>query len=76
MEDKKLFGGVCPQCGKLYNSYQFTKIALGPGAQISMSCENSHNWLEFYNLSYQGFLWNDKNYDSYGELLISENKTN
>ena len=56
MEDKKLFGGVCPQCGKLYNSYQFTKIALGPGAQISMSCENSHNWLEFYNLSYQGFL--------------------
>ena len=67
MEEKKLFGRFCPKCGGVYQTHEIVKIALGPGAQVNMSCENNHKWSEFYNLDYQGYWWDGKLYDSYGE---------
>ena len=67
MEEKKLFERICPKCGELCQTHEIVKVALGYGAQINMSCENSHKWSEFYNLDYQSYWWDGKMYDSYGE---------
>lgn len=69
MEEKKLFGRFCPKCGEAYQTHEIVKIALCSGAQVNMSCENGHKWSEFYNLSYQGYWWDGKKYDTYGEEL-------
>ena len=67
MEEKKLFGRFCPKCGEVCQTHEIAKIALGPGAQVNMSCEQGHKWSEFYCLDYQGYWWDGKMYDSYGE---------
>jgi uncharacterized OB-fold protein len=67
MEEKKLFGRFCPKCGAVYQTYEIAKVNLGPRVQINMSCDNNHKWSEFYNLDYQGYWWDGKMYDSYGE---------
>lgn len=72
MEDKKLFGRSCPRCGEACQTNEIVKVALGPGAQVNMSCENGHRWSEFYNLEYQGYWWNGKMYDSCGEEKVKE----
>jgi len=72
MEEKKLFGRFCPKCGEVYKTLEIAKIALGSGVQVNMSCENNHKWSEFYNLDYQGYWWDGKMYDSYGEEKKSE----
>jgi hypothetical protein len=64
--EEKLFGRTCPKCGEIYKDCQFSKIALGPGVQANMTCEQGHQWSEFYNLSYQGYWSDGKRYDSYG----------
>lgn len=68
MEDKKLFGRTCPECGEIYQDCEFTNVLLGPGAQINMRCANDHKWSEFYNLDYRGYWYAGKIYDSYGEI--------
>jgi len=67
MEEKKFIGRICPKCGALYTEHQIAKAHLASGAQVNMSCENGHKWSEFYNLDYQGYWWDGKMYDSYGE---------
>lgn len=67
MEEKKLFGRLCPKCGEVCQVHEIVKIHLGPGAQVNMTCEQGHKWSEFYNLDYQGYWWNGKRYDTYGE---------
>jgi len=67
MEEKKLFGRFCPKCCSVCQTYELAKVALGPAVQVNMTCENNHKWSEFYSLSYQGYWYNGKMYDSYGE---------
>jgi hypothetical protein len=67
MEEKKLFGRFCPKCGAVCQTHEIVKVALGPGAQVNMSCEQGHMWSEFYHLLYTGYWWNGKHYDTYGE---------
>ena len=69
MEDKKLFGRTCPNCGNLCQTNEIAKAALGSGIQANMSCEQGHKWSEFYSLSYQGYWWDGKKYDTYGEEI-------
>ena len=68
MEDK-LFGRTCPKCGEPYKESQIAKVSLGAGAQVNLMCEQGHKWSEFYNLSYQGYWWDGKKYDTYGEVI-------
>lgn len=73
--ENKLFGRLCPKCGEMYKKYQIAKVALGPGAQINFMCEQEHKWSEFYSLSYQGYWWDGKRYDTYGqEVSIIDTK--
>ena len=67
MEDKKLFGRTCPKCGGLCQQSEIAKVALGPGVQVNMSCEQGHKWSEFYALTYQGYWWSGKKYGTFGE---------
>lgn len=67
MTEHKLFGRTCPKCGEVYQTSEIVKVSLGPGVQVNMSCEKGHKWSEFYGLCYQGYWWNSKMYDSYGE---------
>jgi hypothetical protein len=67
MEEKKLFGRFCPKCGELCVAQEIVKTALGSGVQVNMSCEQGHKWSEFYGLNYQGYWWDGKKYDIYGE---------
>lgn len=69
MEDKKLFGRSCPKCGEVHQTSEIVKVALGPGAQINMSCAQGHKWSEFYGLTYQGYWWDGKKYDMNGEAV-------
>ena len=69
MEDKKLFGRYCPKCGELYQTAEIAKVALGPGVQINMSCEQGHKWSEFYGLVYQGYWWDGKKCDMNGDVI-------
>ncbi len=69
MEDKKLFGRTCPTCGEVYKECQFAKIGLGSGVQANLTCEQGHQWSEFYSISYQGYWHEGKRYDSYGVVL-------
>lgn len=64
---EKLFNRICPKCGELYIEQQVVKANIGSGAQINMRCENNHKWTEFYSLTYQGFWWDGKRYNSFGE---------
>ena len=62
----KLFSRSCPKCTELYSSFEIAKVSLGAGVQVNMSCENNHKWSEFFSLTYTGFWWSGKMYDSYG----------
>jgi hypothetical protein len=75
MEDKKLFGRFCPKCGEVCQTHEIVKVALGPGVQVNMSCENNHKWSEFYQLTYTGYWWDGKMYDTYGEEVKKETET-
>lgn len=67
MDEKKLFNRICPKCGEACCLYEIVKVTLGSDTQINMSCENNHKWSEFYTLDYQGYWWDGKMYDSFGE---------
>lgn len=67
MEEKKLFGRFCPKCGEVHKTHIIVNTSLGANTQVNMSCENGHKWSEFYSLTYQGYWWDGKMYDSYGE---------
>jgi hypothetical protein len=67
MEEKKLFARLCPKCGKLCQTAEPTPINLGAGVQYNMQCEDGHKWSEFYCLTYTGYWWDGKKYDTYGE---------
>lgn len=64
--ENKLFNKLCPKCGELVQHAEIVKAGLGLGLHVNMSCEHGHKWTEFYTLSYQGFWWDGKLYDSYG----------
>lgn len=66
MVEKKLFSRVCPKCGELCQAFALVKVDLGAGVQYDMQCENGHRWTEFYTLSYQGYWYDGKKYNSYG----------
>ena len=68
MEEKKLFGRFCPKCGEVCQTQEIVKVALGSGAQVNLSCEHGHKWSEFYQLTYTGYWWDGKHYDTYGEV--------
>jgi hypothetical protein len=72
MEETKIINRICPKCGELYQTKEIAKVTLGGGAQINMSCENGHKWSEFYSLTYQGYWWSGKRYDSYSEEIPNE----
>lgn len=72
MEENKVIGRLCPKCGEPYQTYEINKVTLGSGVQVNMSCENGHKWSEFYSLIYQGYWWDGKMYDSYGEANKKE----
>ena len=72
MEDKKLFGKTCPKCGNVCSAKEVASVKLGAGVQINMMCEDSHKWSEFYSLTYTGFWWDGKKYDTYGEEVKHE----
>lgn len=65
--EEKFFGRTCPKCGDIYKECQLVKVGIGVGAQANMMCEQGHKWTEFYSLSYQGFWWDGKMYNSFGE---------
>jgi hypothetical protein len=67
--EEKLFGRVCPQCGEVYKQKQVAKAAIGSGVQFNLTCEQGHQWSEFYSVSYQGYWFNGKRYDSYGQEI-------
>ena len=72
MEEKKLFDRVCPKCGELYQACELTPPSLGAGVQANMKCEQGHKWSEFYCLTYTGYWWDGKRYDSYGQEVSKE----
>ena len=72
MEEKKMFGRICPKCGEICAELQIAKVALGPGAQVNLACEHGHKWSEFYGLDYQGYWWKGKRYDTFGEEIKNE----
>lgn len=65
--EEKLFSRTYPKCGNIYKGCQFAKADIGIGIHANMMCEQGHKWTEFYSLSYQGFWWDGKRYDSYGK---------
>ena len=67
--EEKLFGRTCPKCGEVYKECQFAKISLGAGVQANLTCEQGHQWSEFYQLSYQGYWFDGNKYDSYGNKI-------
>jgi hypothetical protein len=67
MTDKKLFGRSCPVCNETYQSCELAKVHLGAGVHANMECPNGHRWTEFYTLNYEGYWFNGKRYDSFGE---------
>ena len=72
MDKVKLFDRYCPKCGELYKTCDLVKISLGAGVQANMSCEQGHKWSEFYCLTYTGFWWDGKRYDSFGNALSND----
>ena len=67
---EKLFGRLCPKCGEACQVHEVASVGLGVGIQYNMQCENGHKWSEFYQLTYTGFWWDGKRYDSYGQEVI------
>jgi hypothetical protein len=67
MDGKKLFERTCPKCGVIYQDCEIAKVIFNSGVQVNMLCHNGHKWTEFYNFNYQGYWWNGKMYDAYGE---------
>ena len=63
----KLFGRTCPKCGEVFKDCQLAKVGFGAGIYANMTCEQGHKWTEFYGLTYQGYWWDGKRYNSYGE---------
>lgn len=70
MDEKKLFARYCPKCGEACQTYEIASTSLGAGAQVNMMCENNHKWSEFYCLTYTGYWWDGKRYDTYGEEVF------
>ena len=66
MTENKLFSRICPKCGKLCQAFTVAKVDLGAGVHYDMQCENGHHWVELYTLSYQGYWYDGKKYNSYG----------
>ena len=71
-EAKKLFSRVCPKCGETYQTNEIAKVGLGSGVQVNMCCEKGHKWSEFYCLTYTGFWWDGKRFDTYGQEVPKE----
>lgn len=65
--EEKLFGRTCPVCGEVYTTCDLVKVGIGSGIQANMTCEQGHQWSEFYSLAYQGYWFDGKRYNSYGE---------
>lgn len=74
--EEKLFGRTCPKCGDVYKECQFAKAGIGIGVHANMMCEQGHKWTEFYSLSYQGFWWDGKMYNSFGEEKVNDGSGN
>lgn len=72
----KILNRFCPVCNELYQDLEYAKISIAAKVQINMRCPNNHKWSEFYSLYYQGYWFNGKHYDSYGEEKIKEVKEN
>ena len=72
MDTKKLFERYCPNCGEPCLTHDATLVSLGAGVQFNMQCENGHKWSEFYCLTYTGYWYQGKRYDSYGEEVIKK----
>ena len=69
MEEKKLLTRTCPKCGNICLTAEVAKIVPSSIVHMNMTCEHGHKWTEFYSLAYQGFWWDGKKYDSYGEQV-------
>lgn len=70
--EEKLFGRFCPKCGKVCQTHEAVSVSLGAGVQYNMQCEDGHKWSEFYCLTYTGFWWDGKRYDTYGQEVPKE----
>lgn len=62
----KLFDRFCPVCGECDNLRQL-KILNPSSIRIERQCPNKHRWAEDYTLSYQGYTYDHKSYDQYGQ---------
>jgi hypothetical protein len=69
MDESKFIGRICPKCNDLYQNYEIIKISLGTGVLINMSCGQGHLWTESYGLNYQGYWYEGKQYDTFGEEI-------
>ena len=64
---EKLESRLCPICGKPCTSKSGTVIGLT--LKYDMTCDNSHKWVEYYSLMYDGYKLNNKRYNRFGGEL-------
>ena len=63
----------CPKCGKIYVKKNVDHIMLG-NITVKMSCEDKHEWIEHYAMTYTGYEYDSCRYDSFGNLMWDKNK--
>lgn len=69
---QKIERRYCPKCGKIYVKKNVDRIMLGH-LTVKMLCEDNHEWIEHYAMTYTGYEYDSARYDQFGNLIY-ENK--
>lgn len=72
---EKLEYRTCPECGKIYVKKNVSHIMLGH-ISVIMTCEDGHQWEEFYTMQYIGYKYKDICKNRFDEIDKEEEQSN
>ena len=63
---------TCPECGQVY-AQKATKLHGLHALTAAFTCPNNHRWTQSYSMTFTGYTYQGKSYDSFGNE-ITESK--
>ena len=60
---------TCPECGQVY-AQKATKLHGLHALTAAFTCPNNHRWTQSYSMTFTGYTYQGKSYDSFGNEII------
>lgn len=60
---------TCPECGQVY-AQKATKLHGLHALTAAFTCPSNHQWTQSYSMTFTGYTYQGKSYDSFGNTII------